>query len=246
MSSFVYGGSRRSAVSQTMHGPEKRTAKRQKPCSMLATEDEEVSQQSISFLALPPELRNEIYTMVAGSDSTITIDSRYAGKLTSASPFAVLNRQTRQEYCSILEIDASNYHAMVKDFDFSHVVAFYEHLQEAAPSESIKAQHSAAGSRALTVYLFFTADFAGEPSELLSNKWLSPNFHPSWRWRVQDNYVKVSYDVSKRAKTRWGNRDVWMKRCRPVIFRAHASYREELIKIVAALQGRSTGVAFGA
>ena len=81
------------------------------------------------ILEMPPEIRNQIYEFVALHYDVI-LHPRSNGKLATASPLCRVSHQVRGEYLGILYIEAPEIKACVKDFNFGHVIKFFNNLSE--------------------------------------------------------------------------------------------------------------------
>ena len=79
----------------------------------------------ISFLDLPAEIRNQIYSHHSCQDQTTLIYRQTPGKLKTASPLSLVSKQVREEFIAVLDIESPKLNAIVKDFDFSHIFSFY-------------------------------------------------------------------------------------------------------------------------
>ena len=79
------------------------------------------------LLELPAELRNHVYEEVA-KDSGAILHPRGGGNLVSRSNLSRVSRQVRREYQSVLTLCATPIEAVVRDFDFTHVVRFLNRL----------------------------------------------------------------------------------------------------------------------
>lgn len=80
------------------------------------------------FLALPAELRSRILELAARNSGTGLLSRRSRGHLSSADAIALVNKQLREEYLGVLYGHAATVVAHVLDFDFRHVVTFYNKL----------------------------------------------------------------------------------------------------------------------
>lgn len=84
------------------------------------------------FLRLPAELRNHIYALVCGGeDDKAYLTFRSRGDLAHAgSGLARVSRQVRNEFLPVLSSSVPIIDAQVKDFDFAHIVTFFNRCTE--------------------------------------------------------------------------------------------------------------------
>lgn len=78
---------------------------------------------------LPAELRNKIYEYVA-LDSKAVLHFKRRGKLATSSALIRTARQINDEYFGMLYVTAPEIRATVKDFDFGHIITFFNTLSE--------------------------------------------------------------------------------------------------------------------
>ena len=87
-------------------------------------------QNKISFLDLPPELRNAIYADAA-QDTSVRLSRKSTHRtLTTGSALARVNKQVRDEFLSVAMVTAS-IETTARDFDFRHIVTFLNRLDDA-------------------------------------------------------------------------------------------------------------------
>jgi hypothetical protein len=189
----------------------------QKTGQPLSSTTATLTPQSIPFLGFATEIRNHIYSYVAEDDSEIYIDEQNLGKLKSASTMAVLNKQVREEYISLLDANSPSIHAVVRDFDFSHVITFYNRLQEKAPRELYK-DADALRTHNLTIHLKFTPDHISDPFELCSSEWFDFDNQPMWRGSQNGTCVDVHYRVTQKARAGWKNYGAWDRKSIDALF----------------------------
>lgn len=107
----------------------KRTSRSSAPPSRRQKLDDSSSQQVTApcyFLQLPAELHNEIYAHVCGGKrEKAFLKAHNRGNLVYKSPLALLNKQIRREALPIVYMAVPRIEVRVKDFNFAHVVAFF-------------------------------------------------------------------------------------------------------------------------
>lgn len=86
------------------------------------------TQTPFPFLALPAELRTHILELAAADHGTGLLKRTSRGVLGSRDPISLVNKQLREEYLGVLYAHASVILAHVLDFDFRHVVTFFNKL----------------------------------------------------------------------------------------------------------------------
>lgn len=156
--------------------------------------------QTIPFLELPAEIRNIIYSYVVEDDAYLKIDASNPGKLTTTSPISTLNNEIRDEYISMLEIEASNIHAAVHDFNFDHIITFYDHLLEHLQ------QKSASEHMILTIHLTFSPSYFSQTYHLKKGGWLKKRKNPAQRMKRSGRSLGV------KSKTTWELRKEWLEK----------------------------------
>ena len=151
------------------------------------------------------EIRNEIYTQASQLDEHLRIDEDDPSKLDSAFPFSVLNRQALAEYISLLDIQtqaAQHIHLAVRDFDFSHILPFYDNFfsTQIKPLER-KIEPFGENARTLTIHFEFGPDYSAKPTELIVQK-------------CGDNGVEFTRTYALGPKTRAERRgyERWLRR----------------------------------
>ena len=82
------------------------------------------------FVDLPAELRNKIYEFAA-EDETAALCPKRRGRLTSKSPLSMVSHQIRDEYLGVLCMAMGEIKALVKNFNFRHIVTFLNRLTDA-------------------------------------------------------------------------------------------------------------------
>jgi hypothetical protein len=101
----------------------------------------------------------------------------------------------------MLDTNSPNIHAVVRDFDFSHVITFYDLLQQSTLEEHFK-QASARRTKHLVIHLTFTPEYPPDTSELSSSAWFDFNKHPEWRGSPNGTgtHVQVHYRVKSESE----------------------------------------------
>lgn len=106
------------------------------------------TQTPFPFLALPAELRTHILELAAADHGTGLLKRTSRGVLGSEDPLSLASKQLREEYLAVLHGHASIILAHVLDFDFRHVVTFFNKLSvsevRALPDKKDKADVSRA------------------------------------------------------------------------------------------------------
>ena len=97
--------------------------------SKTTKKSEQIHIPRCAFLDLPPELRNKIYEYVA-IESVTVLHPCARGKLSNSSPLCRLSRQVHDEFMDMLHTAAPEIKALVKDFNFSHVIRFLHRLSD--------------------------------------------------------------------------------------------------------------------
>lgn len=82
------------------------------------------------FLDLPPEIRAEIFDLVA-TNETAYVSKRFRSRLVAKTPLLTVNRQIRNEFQTSLYLKAGTLNAEVERFHFQHIVTFYNKLSQA-------------------------------------------------------------------------------------------------------------------
>lgn len=178
--------------------------------------------QTVSFLDLPAELRNIIYSYATKDDEHLKIDSIRPTKLTSISAVSRLNKQTREEYVFMLDVHSNKITAVVKDFNFKPVETFYKHNFPSPKGISMKqileAQRQSGHSslRRLMIHLEFSPDYlehlASCPADYLAPYWMDQAKHPARKILKCGVVLSVGYFASQREREGWKYRDIWLGR----------------------------------
>lgn len=84
--------------------------------------------QVFRFLDLPAELRTKILLLAASDNGTGLLSRRSRGKLSSADGVGMVSKQLREEYLAALYGFAATILIEVLDFDFRHIVTFFNKL----------------------------------------------------------------------------------------------------------------------
>ena len=192
--------------------------------------DEEAAPANRPFpiLDLPAELRNNVFAKVIEDQPEAFLTSRTRYKLASRSSLPRVSRQIREEFLALLFVSADIV-TDVCDFNFSHVITFFNRLRDA--ELKTLPTNEAISTRQITVRLVLKASgFSMNYSRLL--RWLNRIQHPT----KKGANVNVSYVVQ-----RWpyGGRPGWIHSTRKL--KADAATlpvgrkKEEFEKIVEAL-----------
>jgi len=128
------------------------------------------------FLALPAKLRNEIYGYIGADVSSAFIHRRARGKLLTVSPLTSVSKQVADEYQAILYITVPKVIASVKDFNFSHIVAFLNKLSDAEVN-ALPDLVASPGERQIVAQLEVTKSCSHNPETL--HRWLTRCEHPT-------------------------------------------------------------------
>lgn len=184
------------------------------------------------FLALPPELRNHVYSFVAADAPPVVLHPKTRGRRLSKSPLMTLSKQVSEEYQAMLYFSVPGITAYVKDFDFGHVVTFLNKLSEAEVKAlpSLNTANAAPAiniptERKVLVELEITKACAHNPESL--HRWLTRCGHPTKKG--------TRLDVTYTAKGDGGNVSVWTSPYQP---RSTASQVREVLQKKATELGR--------
>ena len=154
------------------------------------------------FLALPAELRDLIYDLVAASAGA-TLRPRSHGHLSSPSGLSSLCKQVCVEYHAAL-CRSAPITAYVRDLDFSHVITFFNKL---APNELLALPSRATSTdRHFQVHLECTLE--GTPHGEGLRRWLNRFKHPT----KPGTDVAISYSTpagANRLPSRRETRQGW-------------------------------------
>lgn len=186
--------------------------------------------QTKSFLELPAEIRNNIYAYTVASDSTLRIDEKNIGRLTSASPFTTLDREIRKENLSMLPTNAWSLNAVVKDLDFTHIMAFIDQLTHSGHSTGDQ----------LIIHLVFSPNCTAHPPTQSLEQWAMRRTLPHTR----AFHLDVCYRLNPKTKKTWKKYDNGLQYLRNSIRRIPKhDGRREFNRVVQSLYGRGIGVA---
>lgn len=83
------------------------------------------------FLDLAPELRSKVLSLAARRDGRATLKRYSRGILSSTDAIGLVSKQLREEYLGVLYQHAQVTLAYVVDFDFRHVVTYFNKLDAA-------------------------------------------------------------------------------------------------------------------
>ncbi|KAK4506472.1 hypothetical protein PRZ48_000204 [Zasmidium cellare] len=148
------------------------------------------------FLCLAAELRNEIYSLVL-QDYPIAQIARYSGidnrpGLRTSCPLFYASRQIHKEMKSMLVAEATSIAATVHDFDFGHIITYFDNVSNL----DFKAlnQGNTSDSVSITLNLSFTNPNA---IWMTMDEW---DGYVMWTHWVRETAEGVAVDVSYRAK----------------------------------------------
>ncbi len=139
----------------------------------------------------PFKLRDHIYSFVA-RDLTATLYTRGRGNLTCPAAITLVNKQIRSEVMSVLCLEAGSIVAEVVNFDFRHLVTFYNRLSE-REHKHLLGMSQGQEKRHIVVRLAFTYGYSEYTAEDLLKRWVKRVAHPN----KQGTEVYCSYEVAK-------------------------------------------------
>lgn len=110
------------------------------------------------LLRLPAELRNHIYALVCGGeDEKAYLSFRSRGNLAHAgSALARVNKQVRSEFLPILSSTVPIINAQVRDFDFAHVVTFFNRCEEYELKKLLTLNATEGSERTMKITVYMT------------------------------------------------------------------------------------------
>ena len=124
-------------------------AKRTKSASAASRSSTDDENQPFRFLDLPPELRTEILSLAARRRGKALLNRYSRGKVSTNDALGFANKQVLKEYLGVLYQHARTTMAHVVDFDFRHIVTYYNKLNEAekralptGPPKNPRSSHS--------------------------------------------------------------------------------------------------------
>lgn len=160
------------------------------------------------FLELPQELRDHIYSFVA-QELTATVHAGGSAKLICPASITFVNKQLRSEFMSVLCLDADTIIANVLNFDFRHMVTFYNHLST-LEHRSLVGKPNGAEKRQIKVRLEFSDAISQFEAEDLLNRWVKRSALSTKKgakvecsYEVADPDWRFSWDI---------RREYWLKR----------------------------------
>ena len=168
-----------------------------------------IPEKPFPLLDLPAELRDVIYANIAANDDGITrIDKRKPGNLLSNSAMRMVNKQIREEFTSALYLSAPNITTTVQDFDFRHIVTFFNRLSdlELNALSSTRAQSSPTAIRKLTIHLTVSQKCPWDRQYLYLDRWLNRCAHPT----KKGTNVRVVYTADRSSLKQWWNLTRWI------------------------------------
>lgn len=116
---------------------------------------------SFRFLDLPTELRAHILSFAA-QNGTALLKRSSRGHISTADPIALASKQLRFEYLDVLPSHAQTTLVHVRDFDFRHLVAYFNRLTKAEkaalPTTTTATKAAPKQHRTLRVLLELTAN----------------------------------------------------------------------------------------
>lgn len=156
------------------------------------------------FLQLPRELRDEVYSSIA-TDSTAAIDKRGGGTISCSEALSLVNKQIRSEFLSALYLDAGSLVAKVVDFNFSHIITFFNRLSERENRNLIGGPQSSE-ARKLKINLFVTRTCDPEPQNTGLKRWICRFSQPTKR----GTHVECTYtNVVDKEFRKWESSEGW-------------------------------------
>lgn len=210
------------------------TAVRQKRKTTNITQSAE---KHFRLLDLPPELRNLIYLHVAQSEDTAQICKRQPRHLIGGSPIALANKQIREEYMSALCLNAPTISTTVQDFDFRHVVTFFNHLS-GLELKALTDGGASSNQREMVIRLTFSRQCPFHPHDLYLDRWLNRYMHPTKKGAK----INVTYSVDSASFKDWQDRNTFVTTWRDITWGMDPSAKKtELYKIVAGMKKAASG-----
>ena len=102
----------------------------------------------------PAKLRNAIYALIcAGSDEHAYLHTRSRGNLAHGSSLLRVNRQDRNEFMAVLCTTVPSIQAHVKDFDFAHIITFFNRCDEIELKSLKRAEGTSGDKRTMSITL---------------------------------------------------------------------------------------------
>jgi hypothetical protein len=156
------------------------------------------------LLELPREIRDHIYGFVA-EYSTGTLDRRARGNLITSAPLARTNKQLRDEFMSVLHTDLQTIVAKVSDFDFRHLVTFFNRLSDREHRILLGVVHSS-GRRNMVIRMGMSERDSSYPDSSYLMRWVKRAGHPTKKGaNVECSYEASPATISHRAGALWLN-----------------------------------------
>lgn len=156
----------------------------------------------LSFLELPPEVRNNIYAKVIEVQPEAFITSRTRNILACRTALPRVCKQVREEFVPMLYLFAEII-ADVKDFDYGRVIRFLNSLEETSLSQLPGLQATNDG-RVITVELRICENFSKNADKM--TRWLNRIEHPTAKGaKVQTKYEVVGGETKIPEGSTWTN-----------------------------------------
>ena len=197
------------------------------------------TQTPFRFLDLPAELRTQILALFAHDTGTALLKRTSRGQVVTADAVGRVNKQLREEYIGVLYEHARTTLAHVRDFDFRHVVTYFNRLNkaevEALPVKSATPEQAPTHKK---IRFIPTWNFSATPASTSKPESATPiierrslkiflDFTPTASW--QDGFLtrwlnrqqathkigsntQIDYEVlSKEATWEWKGRWNWLQ-----------------------------------
>jgi hypothetical protein len=193
------------------------------------------------LMNLPQEIRDHIYTFIA-RETTATIVRQAPGEIISSHPLCHTSKQIRSEFKAILYLEAGHLVAKVQNFDFRHIVTFFNRLSERehktllalTPSEDQKPYKIR--KRVLEIELGIKRAeevwniYAGNDEYL--RRWIKRAGHPT----KQGANVECVYTCLPKKVVGFHSMHVWIQSARKLYEQLRdGPGKEELVKVINAL-----------
>lgn len=152
----------------------------------------EESDDSFRLLDLPPEIRNTIYTFVMADEPQAYLTPRNRGKPFCKSGLARTNRQIQSEVTPLLHFAFTDVVAQVNNFDFGHVITYFNSLDRIDLKSLPTTTNEAQGGHSMTIELTFSKRRRSNFRETANlRRWLNRMEHPT----KQGADVDVQYKI---------------------------------------------------
>ena len=183
------------------------------------------------LLELPAELRDMIYAYIAQNEKPARVDKRRPGNLLSTSPMNMVNKQVRQEFTSALYLSASKITATVRDFDFRHIVIFFNRLSD-LELRALPDKNNPFNRPQMVIKLTFSPQCPVHSYDLFLSRWLNRCVHPT----KKGTKVAILYTADMESMKDWEYPRVWMARWQSIHLHTDPGPgKEELNNIVYAV-----------